>query len=120
MPAYADALLAADGCLLRLPEADGHLDLGALLQDLGHNGGRDGLPLQSLFVEAGPGLATALLRQDLVDRLFLFVAPKLIGSGVPALAGLGIERLADALTFAEHTWEQVGADFLFRGYRRAV
>ena len=52
--------------------------------------------------------------------LFLFVAPKLIGSGVPALAGLGIKRLADALTFAEHTWEQVGEDLLFRGYRRGV
>ena len=119
-PAYADALLADGGRLLRLPEIDGHLDLDALVQRLGHDGGRDGLPLQSLFVEAGPGLATALLRQDLVDRFFLFVAPKVIGSGVPALSSLGVECLADALTFAEHTWEQVGEDLLFRGYRRGV
>ncbi len=123
-PAYADALVAAGGRLLRLPETGGHLDLGALLEHLGQSGGRDegqgGLPLQSLFVEAGPGLATALLRQDLVDRLFLLIAPKLIGSGVPSLDGLGIQRLADALTFAEHTWEQVGDDLLFRGYRRGV
>ncbi len=119
-PAYADALLAAGGRLLRLPETDGHLDLDALLQRLGHDGGRDGLPMQSLLVEAGPGLATALLRQDLVDRFFLFVAPKLFGDGVRALAGLGINRLTDALTFAEHSWEMTGEDFLFRGYLRKV
>ena len=119
-PAYADALLTDGGRLLHLPETDGHLDLDALLQHLGRDSGRDGLPLHSLFIEAGPGLATALLRQDLVDRFFLFIAPKVIGSGVPSLAGLGIERLADALTFDEHTWEHVGDDLLFRGYRRAV
>ena len=119
-PTYADALLTHGGRLLRLPETDDHLDLGALLQHLGRDGGRDGLPLHSLFVEAGPGLATALLQQDLVDRFFLFIAPKVIGSGVPSLAGLGIERLAEALTFAEYSWQQVGQDLLFRGYRRAV
>ncbi len=119
-PAYADALHAAGGRLLRLPERDGHLDLDALLAHLGREGGREGRPLQSLLVEAGPGLATALLRQDLVDRLFLFVAPKLLGSGVPALHSLGLTRMAAALPFAEHTWEPIEGDFLFRGYRRAV
>lgn len=117
-PAYADALLAGGGRLLRVPEADGHLDLDALLKQLGADGGRDALPMLSLLVEAGPGLATALLRQDLVDRFFLFVAPMLLGEGVPAVAGLGIERLADAFTFKETAWEQVGTDLLFRGYRR--
>ncbi len=119
-PAYADALLAAGGRLLRLPETDGHLDLDALLQRLGHDGGRDGLPMQSLLVEAGPGLATALLRRHLADRFFLFIAPTLVGDGVRALAGLGINRLADALTFAEHSWEMSGEDLLFRGYLREV
>ncbi len=119
-PAYAEALLAAGGRLLRLPETDGHLDLDALLQRLGHDGAHHGLPMQSLLVEAGPGLATALLRQDLVDRFFLFVAPKLLGDGVRALTALGVERLADALTFAEHSWEMTGEDFLFRGYLRKV
>ena len=117
-PAYADALHAAGGRLLRLPETDDHLDLDALLQRLGHDGGRDGLPLQSLLVEAGPGLATALLRQDLVDRLFLFIAPKLFGDGIRALTGLGIDHPSDALTFVDASWEMIGEDLLFRGYRR--
>lgn len=117
-PAYAGALLAAGGRLLHVPETDGGLDLGAVLDRLGAEGGRDGLPLQSLLVEAGPRLATALFRQDLVDRFFLFVAPKLVGGGLSTLRSLGIEQMRDALTFVESDWEMVGEDLLFRGYRR--
>lgn len=119
-PSYADALRSRGGRVWSLPEAQGHLDLGALLDRLGREGQADGRPMASLLVEAGPRLATALLRQDLVDRLFLFVAPKLLGAGTPVLHDLGLTRLADARTFAEHTWEAVGDDLLFRGYRYRV
>ena len=119
-PPYTEKLRRAGGRLWRLPERDGHLDLEALLQRLGAEGGPGGRPLQSLLVEAGPGLATALFRQDLADRFFLFIAPKLVGSGMPALRDLGVEKMAGALTFAAHTWETVGGDLLFKGYRRTV
>jgi diaminohydroxyphosphoribosylaminopyrimidine deaminase/5-amino-6-(5-phosphoribosylamino)uracil reductase len=120
-PPYADALEEAGGHLLRVPETgDDHLDLGALLDRLGKDGGVEGPPMQSLLVEAGPGLATALVRQDLVDRLYAFVAPKLIGDGTPLLRDLGVEAMEKALTFAEQDWTTVGDDVLLRGYRRAV
>ena len=120
-PAYAGVLQENGGRLLRLPETSGHLDLTALLDRFGRDGGRDGgRPMMSLLVEAGPGLATALFRQGLVDRFFLFVAPKLVGRGMPALGDLGISRMADALGFAEGRWESVGEDMLFRGYRHPV
>ena len=120
-PAYADSLEAAGGRLLRIPEtAAGHLDLTALLNRLGTDGGRDGEPLQSLLVEAGPGLATALWEHDVVDRYFCFVAPKVLGTGTPSVADLGASVMTDARTFADHTWESIGDDLLFRGYLRAV
>jgi diaminohydroxyphosphoribosylaminopyrimidine deaminase/5-amino-6-(5-phosphoribosylamino)uracil reductase len=120
-PAYADALDEAGGHLLRVPETDdGHLDVQALLQRLGTDGGRDAAPLQSLLVEAGPGLATALLRQDLVDRFFCFVAPKVVGTGTPSIRDLGITAMDDALAFAEQEWEAVGDDMLLRGHCREV
>jgi diaminohydroxyphosphoribosylaminopyrimidine deaminase/5-amino-6-(5-phosphoribosylamino)uracil reductase len=120
-PAYADALEQAGGALLRLPETDDHhLDLPALLHRLGTDGGRDANPMQSLLVEAGPGLATALFRQNLVDRFFCFVAPKVVGDGIPVLGDLGITEMTDARTFAEQHWDTVGDDLLFRGYRHPV
>ena len=120
-PPYAAALREQGGTVLRIPETDaGHLDLYALLAHLGAPDGPTGRPLQSLFVEAGPGLATALFQQDLVDRFFCFIAPKVVGTGMPSLRDLGIRRMDNALTFAEQQWTTVGDDLLFKGYMRAV
>lgn len=114
-PPYAESLEAAGGRLFHVAELRGHLDLGALLDKLGAEDG-----LQSLLIEAGPRLATALLRADLVDRLYVFLAPSILGSGLPAVADLGIGTLAGALEFAEHSWEPVGRDCLFVGYLREI
>ena len=116
-PAYADSLRARGGTVLEAPEADGHLDLGAVLDALGSG---EGLPrrVQSVLVEPGPGLASAFLRAGLADRLFAFVAPKLAGAGVAIASDLGVEKMADARTFAESAWETVGPDVLLRGYLR--
>lgn len=120
-PDYADALTESGGTILRVDETrEGHLDLHALFQRLGTDGGRNDEPIQSVLVEAGPGLATALFKQDLVDRFFCFLAPKVVGSGVPSVRDLGILEMEDSISFAEKKWETVGEDVLFRGYRRAV
>lgn len=117
-PAYGPGLLARGGRLLRVAERAGHLDLAELLGTLGKPGTIDERPVQSILIEAGPRLATALFSQDLVDRFYLFVAPKLVGSGRPTLGELSVERMNEALTFSESRWERVGEDLLFRGYRR--
>ena len=49
-----------------------------------------------LFVEGGAATASSFLKADLVDRLLLYRAPILIGSGKPALGDIGLTRLADA------------------------
>ncbi len=113
-PAYADTLRARGGTVLTAPEADGHLDLGAVLDLLGSGKGLS-RRVQSVLVEPGPGLAVAFLRQRLADRLFAFVAPKLAGAGIGIAGDLGIAQMADALTFSESTWETVGSDVLLRG-----
>jgi diaminohydroxyphosphoribosylaminopyrimidine deaminase/5-amino-6-(5-phosphoribosylamino)uracil reductase len=51
------------------------------LQRLGEEG------VQSLLLEGGPTLATSFLREDLVDKLVLFVAPTVAGEGPTLLAG---------------------------------
>ena len=121
-PPYADALRQRGGAVLAAPVAGGHLDLGAVLDQLGAGDGLpDGVrPVQSVLVEAGPGLATALLAGDLVDRVLWFVAPKVVGEGTPAVADLGLRRMADALTFVESRWETHGDDALLWGHLREV
>ena len=113
-PAYKSELIAAGGRVVRAPEAEGHLDLRAVLEILGVGEGLH-QPIQSVLVEAGPGLATALLRQDLADRLFVFTAPSILGEGVPAFAHWFAE---EPVSFADIEWERVGDDVLFRGFLR--
>ncbi len=67
--------------------------------------------VQSLLLEGGPTLATAFVAADLVDRLLLFVAPKLGGSGPHWLAGL--ER---PLPLSRLSSRRVGEDLLLSAY----
>jgi diaminohydroxyphosphoribosylaminopyrimidine deaminase / 5-amino-6-(5-phosphoribosylamino)uracil reductase len=81
------------------------LDLGAALQALGARG------LTRLLVEGGAGLSAALLHAGLVDRLVWLHAPLLIGGdGVPAIAALGLQALADAPRFERLATETIGSD----------
>jgi len=69
--------------------------------------------VQSLLLEGGPTLAGAFLRAGLVDKLLLFVAPTLSGSG-PTL----VDRLDAPLRLTSLTSRSVGEDVLLEGYLR--
>jgi diaminohydroxyphosphoribosylaminopyrimidine deaminase/5-amino-6-(5-phosphoribosylamino)uracil reductase len=62
---------------------DLELRSGPLEEELGRLAGEG---VQSLLLEGGPTLATAFMRAGLIDKLLVFVAPKLAGSG-PTLFG---------------------------------
>ena len=118
-PEYTDQLLRNGGCLVTAPSEAGRVSLSKLIHLLGEPS-QAGSRVQSLFVEAGPELASALLRQNLVDRLRLFIAPKMIGNGLRAIGDLGVEKLAQSLVFAQHSWERIGVDQLFTGYKHPI
>ena len=67
--------------------------------------------VQSLLLEGGPTLATAFLRAGLVDKLLLFVAPVLAGSG-PHFLG----DLSGALELLHLRTEPSGGDVLVEAY----
>ena len=52
---------------------------------------------QHVFLEGGPTLAAAFLQAGLVDEIVAYVAPMLLGAGLPAVADLGITTIAEAL-----------------------
>ncbi|MBF0632042.1 MAG: bifunctional diaminohydroxyphosphoribosylaminopyrimidine deaminase/5-amino-6-(5-phosphoribosylamino)uracil reductase RibD [Magnetococcales bacterium] len=72
------------------------------------------LGINSVLSEAGSTLTGTLLACDLVDRLFLYLAPMLIGGqDAPGLlGGMGIARLTDAFTLENTQVISLGRDFL--------
>ena len=66
--------------------------------------------INSVWVEAGAGLAGALLQAGSVDELIVYLAPKLLGNAARGLCALpGLETLADAPALVSDV-RQVGDD----------
>jgi diaminohydroxyphosphoribosylaminopyrimidine deaminase/5-amino-6-(5-phosphoribosylamino)uracil reductase len=83
------AVEAADAAVWRLPpQPDGRVPLDLLLRRLAEVG------VNHVLVEGGAELNASLLASGLVDRLVLFVAPKIIG-GRDAIGLVGGEGLKD-------------------------
>lgn len=90
---------------LLVPEHNGHLDLVVLMMLLGKQ------QINSLWVEAGPTLAGALLQAGVVDELIVYVAPTLLGSDARGLCVLpGLEQLSQAPKFTFNEIRRVGPD----------
>ena len=83
-----EAQLRALGAeVILLPNAEGKVDLPALMLELGRR------QINEVHVEAGSRLNGSLIREGCVDELLLYLAPSLIGDaqgmfGLPALADL--------------------------------
>jgi diaminohydroxyphosphoribosylaminopyrimidine deaminase/5-amino-6-(5-phosphoribosylamino)uracil reductase len=67
--------------------------------------------VQSLMLEGGPTLATAFVREDLLDKLLVFVAPTLAGEGPTLFAGT-----VPALRLSRMKAEGIGEDVLLSAY----
>jgi diaminohydroxyphosphoribosylaminopyrimidine deaminase / 5-amino-6-(5-phosphoribosylamino)uracil reductase len=94
------ALEAQGAKLIYMPEAgSGKVDLKAMMNDLAVN-----QEINELHVEAGFKLNGSLLRAGLVDEMVVYLAPKLLGSGMglanlPALAELAALPAAQDLVY---------------------
>lgn len=87
--------------------AEGRVDLPALMAHLAANE-----QVNELLLETGATLAGAMLDAGLIDELWLFMAPTLLGAGARALFALpGLERMADQRRLHIHDIRAVGQDF---------
>ncbi|MCB9957621.1 MAG: bifunctional diaminohydroxyphosphoribosylaminopyrimidine deaminase/5-amino-6-(5-phosphoribosylamino)uracil reductase RibD [Rhodospirillaceae bacterium] len=104
----ADALRGAGvDVLVAKPGADAMVDLGDALARLAERG------LTRVLVEGGARLAATLLRGDLVDDLVWFRAPTVMGhDGVAAVAGLGVDQIADLARFERVDMRAIGDDVM--------
>ena len=92
-------------------DARGRVDLRALMTELGKRG------VLSLIAEGGGVLHGSLFETGLVDKVHAIIAPKIVGgSAYPAVAGSGVQAMADAIVLERIETRRLGSDVLIAGY----
>ena len=74
--------------------------------------------ITSILVEGGGTLSFSLLEAGLVDKIYAFIAPKIIGGreALTPVEGNGFAKLSDAVNLKNITTEMIGNDILITGY----
>ena len=93
------------GHYIQVDEKDGKVDLHRLMSALGDK------QYNEVWVEAGPGLAGALLQEGLVDELICYQAPKLLGDKGVSMVNLpAFTALNQSISLSLIENRQVGND----------
>ncbi len=94
------------------PGKDGHVDLKWLFKELAKR------EITSILIEGGAGTIGAALKEKLVDKMHIYIAPKLIGdqNGFSSVQGLNIKKIDQAVGLKDLEIETIGDDLLIKGY----
>ena len=97
--------------VISLPCNEGKIEINALLQVLYEQG------LTSIVVEGGSEVLGSFLDAGAADRVYAFIAPKLVGgrAALPAIGGKGIPVMARCASVTEPELLTLGADWLITG-----
>jgi diaminohydroxyphosphoribosylaminopyrimidine deaminase/5-amino-6-(5-phosphoribosylamino)uracil reductase len=90
----------------------GKVDLKSSLLKLAEMG------MMSLLLEGGSQLSGSFLDQRLIDKILLFLSPKLIGDPLaPGIfSGAGVTSLKEAVSIKDLKVRKIGEDLLLEGY----
>ena len=105
------ALQACGAAVWKFPLRKGRIPFAPLLKKLGKMGFR------SVMIEGGAITAGWALKEDVVDKVLFFYAPKIIGAeGIPMIGPLGIKKMSQARRIKDVEVKRFGKDFLVSGY----
>ena len=88
------------------------IDMNALMEQLG------AMELTSLLIEGGSRVLASAFNRAVVDKVFFFYAPKILGGddGVPICSGPGAELMGECIGIRDIAVHRLGDDVLIEGY----
>jgi len=94
------------------PVKDGLIDLDILMDRLG------ALGITSLLIEGGSRVIASALSAGIVEKIFFFFAPKILGGddGVPICKGQGADLMKNCIPVKDINVRQFGKDVMIQGY----
>ncbi len=98
--------------IVRCPTRKGRINLAAMLEILGKR------EITSVLLEGGATLMGSMIRERLIDKFYVFKAPKILGGGdgIPMAAGIGAKRMDGCLNLRNIEIRRLGEDHLLIGY----
>lgn len=104
----AGALKKRGGLIVGVPEKNGHINLTLAMKQMGELG------IQSILLEGGSRLNEAMIASQLVDYLYAFIAPKILGgeTAYTPVSGLGVETMGDAVILKLEKMTVINEDIL--------
>ncbi|MFB3915617.1 MAG: bifunctional diaminohydroxyphosphoribosylaminopyrimidine deaminase/5-amino-6-(5-phosphoribosylamino)uracil reductase RibD [Terriglobales bacterium] len=95
------------------PDSAGRADFNEVVARLGE------MELISLLIEGGAAVNGAALASGIVDKIFFYYAPKVLGvNAVPVVTGTGWDCISEAVQVNSITLHRFGEDFAAEGYIR--
>ncbi|MBL8026373.1 MAG: bifunctional diaminohydroxyphosphoribosylaminopyrimidine deaminase/5-amino-6-(5-phosphoribosylamino)uracil reductase RibD [Fibrobacteres bacterium] len=91
---------------ITIPSNKGLIPIKKVLTVLGK------LQIKSLIVEGGSAIHTAFMKEKAFDCIYLFLAPKLLESGIPWIAGKPTKFMAESLELKDFSIKKVGKEVL--------
>lgn len=98
--------------VIEVPLKNDLIDMSALMDQLG------GMELTSLLIEGGSRVLASAFNAAVVDKVFFFYAPKILGGddGIPICTGPGAEFMSRCIAVNDITVHRFGDDVLIEGY----
>ena len=91
-------------------DKNGRVDLRDLLEKLKE------FNISSILLEGGESLNASMLKENLVDKFYFFIAPKIIGAdGISAIGRMGIEKIDEVLNLKDVEVSKISTDILIKG-----
>ena len=108
-PEQEDLLQQAGAEIVHLPAPGGFIDLPELMQELAH------AQVNEVLVETGATLSGSMLRAGLIDELWIYMAPHLMGDSARGLFHLpGLDRMDQRIDLQIEDIRPVGQDWCIR------
>ena len=94
-----------------LPQKQGMVDLQVLMEELGK------MNIDGVLLEGGSTLNFSMIEAGLVDEVFAFIAPKIVGgeNSKTPVAGKGVDLMKDAIELTDVKTMAIENDFMIRG-----
>lgn len=99
------------GCMVIKTAGYNQVNIKGLMKELA------ALGVNKVLAEGGGEVHAGLLQNNLVDEVYIFIAPKIIGGrdARTPVEGRGIIKMSDALQIKDMTVSLIGGDVLFHG-----